>query len=146
MEIVRVVTNHGRRAVALPVAVARVPATAAGQVLAVVARIDRVLRSVEELAVGVGRLEAEMRGMRSDVRAVTGRVDLLREEFAHVADEVHAIGATTTQMGTNVEPLGGLAAALDEHLDEMSASLRRIDGLASRIGRWGRREPRERAA
>jgi hypothetical protein len=132
MEIVHVVTTHGRRALALPVAAARLP-------FALVARVDRVLASVETLAFGMASVEEEMRGMRSDVREVTGRVDLLREEFAHVAREVKGIGAVTERLGEHVAPLPEVLAALDGHLDGMTGSLNRIDELASRLNRFGRR-------
>jgi hypothetical protein len=132
MEIVHVVTTHGRRALALPVAAARLPFT-------MVARVERVLTSIELLATGMASVEHEMRGMRADVQEVTGRVDLLREEFAHVAREVKDIGVVTAQLGEHVAPLPEVLAALDGHLDGMTGSLTRIDELTTRLNRFGRR-------
>jgi hypothetical protein len=146
MEIVQVVTSHGRRAAVLPAVAARLPAAAVGHLAGAVARIDRVLRSVELLAAGVISLENEVRGMRGDVQEVTKRVDLLRGEFAHLADEVKDIGVTTAKMSDDVAPLGTVVTSLEERLGDMSSSLREIDRIAMLLTRRGRRELRDRAA
>ena len=108
-----------------PLAVARLPLVVG---LGVARRVERVLVSVEELAVGVRSLDREMRGLRGDMREVVDGVERLREE-------VHT-------MRRGGDGIRGATEDLDAKMEGVAASLGHIDALTARVGRIGLRRPR----
>jgi methyl-accepting chemotaxis protein len=94
----------------------RVAVSGAG---AAVARLDRILTAIEQLAVGIKTIEAEMRGLRADIGAVNANIDDLRASVDH--------------LGSGVGGIRDATVSLDHKIDEVSGTLHTIDALARSI-------------
>jgi hypothetical protein len=105
----------------------RVVVSSAG---AAVDRIDRILSSLEVLALSIKSIEKDMRGMRSDLREVIDGVTELRHSVEGLDGSVEAIRATTR--------------SLDARVIEVQDSLTHVDALARSVPRIGRRAARAR--
>lgn len=90
-------------------------------------RVERLLVSVEELARGVGALEREFKGLRTDMREVIDGVERLRGDVR--------------SMGDGVDGIRGSTHGMERQIDGVAVSLERIDALAGRISRFGVRRP-----
>jgi ABC-type transporter Mla subunit MlaD len=97
-------------------------------------RIDRILRSIEVLAVSIKAIEADMRGMRADLREVIEGVDELRTAVEALDGSVGGIRDATLSLDRRVVELGDTLV----HVDTLARSLSRI----SRRGRTLRADER----
>ena len=105
----------------------RVVVTGAG---AAIDRVDRILSAVEVLAASIGRIEQDMRGMRSDLREAIDGINRLRDSVGALDGSVLGIRDATV--------------SLDDRVVELQDSLVHVDALVQSLPRVKRRVARAR--
>lgn len=91
-------------------------------------RIDRILNAIEALAVSIKSIEADMRGMRSDLREVIDGVEGLRGSVLALDGAVSGIRDATVGLETRVDDLQDTLA----HVDALARSVPRVRRRAAR--------------
>lgn len=112
-------------------AIALAPARALASVGHAVARLQRTLDNLDDMADGVTQMEREMRGMRADLAEVIGELEGIRD----LNTQLHVIGDSVGEMNGGVATMGA-------SVDSLNTSIDNIDALAARFARFsGRRKP-----
>ena len=107
------------------------PARLVASVGHAVARLQRTLDKLDDMADGVTAMEREMRGMRADLAEVIGELEGIRD----LNTQLHVIGDSVVEMNNGVATMGTSVESLNE-------SIENIDALAAKFARFGgRRKP-----
>ena len=104
-----------------------------------VARLDEALHHLEQLVDGVTAMSKELSGMRRDVKALGKKVDGLRGDVQAMHAGVGGIRGATESLDRRFDEVPAKLAAVDERLGALAGSLESVDALATRFGRFGRR-------
>jgi len=97
-----------------------------------VARIERALTSLEEIAAGVSAMHGEFVGMRKDIVSLDRRVQGLRKDVQSV--------------NAHFDTLIGHVGPISPRIDELAVSLESVQALADRVAWMGRRRPKDGSA
>jgi hypothetical protein len=114
--------------VATTVSIALAPARAVAAVGSAVARLQRTLDKLDDMADGVTAMEREMRGMRADLAEVIGELEGIRD----LNTRLLVIGDSVVEMNDGVSTMGASVASLNSSIDN-------IDHLAAKFARFGGR-------
>ena len=93
-----------------------------------VARLQRTLDHLDDMAEGVTAMEREMRGMRADLAEVIGELEGIQDLNA----QLHAIGDSVVDMNGGVATMG-------TSVESLNGSIGNIDAVAARFARLGGR-------
>jgi methyl-accepting chemotaxis protein len=108
------------------------PVRAVAAVGSAVARLQRALDHLDDMADGVANMEREMRGMRADLADVIG-------ELEGVRGGVGLLGTSVDAMSDGVGGIRSATETLDSRVGNLNKSIENIDALASRFSRFGGR-------
>jgi methyl-accepting chemotaxis protein len=107
------------------------PARAVAAVGSGIARLQRTLDSLDDMADGVTAMEREMRGMRADLAEVIGELEGIRD----LNTRLHVIGDSVVEMNDGV-------GHMNLSVSKLNTSIDNIDHIAARFARFGgRRKP-----
>jgi hypothetical protein len=109
-----------------------------------VSRLDEALHHLEQLVDGVLAMQKELAGMRRDVKALGNRVDGLRGDVQAMHAGVGGIRGATESLDQRFHEVPEKLNAVEERLGSLTGTLESVDALASRFGRFGRRNRKAR--